>query len=328
VIISKTPLRMSFTGGGSDMSAYYLREQGAVLSTSINKYIYVTVNSKFDNGVRVAYSKNEEVAVVGDIEHPIVRASLNYMGIDGGVEITTVADIPAKGTGLGSSSSFTVGLLNALYAYQGRRCQKSRLAEEGCTIEIDRCGEPIGKQDQYAAAFGGLNLIEFSSDESVRTTPIICSAARIREFNSNLLVFYTGKTRSASDILRQQSQDLGHDQKKLQALKRMVAITYELRSELEHGDLEALGSFLHENWLLKKTLNKSISSSEIDAWYEIACKNGALGGKLMGAGAGGFLMFYAPAELHDKIAASLSPLKKIDIQFEREGSQIIFYKPA
>src|SRR5882757_8809754 len=205
MIISKTPLRMSFVGGGSDLSVFYRKYGGAVVSTAINKFVYVTVNKKFDDRIRLSYSKTEDAKSAEKIKHPLVREALQMLGIRGGVEITSIADIPGKGTGLGSSSSFTVGLLNALHAFADRYASAEKLAQESCTIEIERCGEPIGKQDQYAAAFGGFSFIQFNPNDSVSVEPIICQRETMRQLEKNLVVFYTGITRSASAILKTQS---------------------------------------------------------------------------------------------------------------------------
>jgi D-glycero-alpha-D-manno-heptose-7-phosphate kinase len=319
---------MSFVGGGSDMSVYYNAEDGAVLSSAINKYIFVTVNKKFDSGIRVAYSKTEEVAHAADVEHRLVRAALNRLDIDGGVEITTIADIPSSGTGLGSSSSFTVGLLNALNAFAGRHVSREYLAAESCEIEINICGEPIGKQDQYAAAYGGFNLIEFSRDESVRVSPVIIPPATLDRFEANLLVFYTGKTRSASGLLSNQSDAVAASADKRTALRRMVELAHIAKAELEKGNIDAFGEALHENWVLKKSLTAGISTDNIDHWYDTGIAAGATGGKILGAGAGGFLLFYAPPDRHDAIEHELPQLRRIPMGFERTGSQIIFYNPS
>lgn len=327
MMISRTPLRMSFVGGGSDLPAYYRKFGGAVLSTAIDRYVYVTVNRKFDEGIRVGYSRNEEVGSVGEIEHPLVRAALEEMEIAGGVEITTIADVPSHGTGLGSSSSFTVGLLSALAAYQGRHMSSEALGSCSCRLEIDVCGEPIGKQDQYAAAFGGLNLIEFGQDDSVRVTPVALRE-EIRELLfRRIVVFYTGIGRSASEILRRQSGDVATDKARQRALERMVELSYELRDALQEGRLDVFGEALDQNWTLKKSLTAGVSSEQIDGWYAAARANGAVGGKLLGAGAGGFLMFYAPEERHEAIARSLRPLRQVRFGFEPLGSRIIFYQP-
>lgn len=325
MIISRTPLRMSFVGGGSDLPAFYRRQPGAVLSTAIDKYVYVNVNKKFDDGIRIAYSKNEEVSSVQEIEHRLVKASMQHLQLNGGVEITTIADIPSKGTGLGSSSSFTVGLLHALSAFKGCYCSSEQLGKDSCKIEIELCGEPIGKQDQYAAAFGGFNLIEFFPDESVVVSPLICEASTIDQLQKNTLLLYTGITRSASALLKEQSAAITSDRTKHDTLASMVKLTYDLRNELQKNNLGAFGEILHENWLLKKSMTADVSSSIIDHWYETALKAGALGGKILGAGAGGFLMLYAPAERHAQIKAALTDLRPIPIGFEPLGSRIIFY---
>ncbi len=325
MIISQTPLRMSFTGGGSDLPVFYRNFGGAVVSTAIDKFVYVNVNKKFDNGIRIAYSKNEEVSSVSQIEHRLVRASLEHLGIEGGIEITTIADIPSKGTGLGSSSSFTVGLLNALSAYMGRYVSQEQLGNDSCHIEIERCGEPIGKQDQYAAAFGGFNLIQFNPDDSVIVTPIICRRETLQCIERRTLVFYTGITRSASNLLRQQSDEVDNHVKKQGILKQMVQLTYDLADELRRDNTDAFGEILHENWLLKKSITDGISTGEIDGWYETARRAGATGGKILGAGAGGFLMIYAPEDAHEAIKHALSILRPIPVRFEPRGSRIIFY---
>lgn len=325
MIISRTPLRMSFVGGGSDMPEFYRLHGGAVISTAIDKYIYVSVNKKFDNGIRVAYSKTEEVTSVDQIEHGLVRAAMNYLNLAGGVEITTIADIPSRGTGLGSSSSFAVGLLHVLNAYMGKYVSSEQLGKDSCHIEIDICGEPIGKQDQYAAAFGGLNLIEFRPDESVIVSPVICDRTTVAELESNILVFYTGITRSASTLLRQQSAEITGSEAKRRTMLRMVELTYLLRDELHRNNVAAFGEILHENWMLKKSITAGVSTGEIDDWYHAARQAGAVGGKILGAGAGGFLMLYAPREAHERIKSALHMLRAVDMGFEPLGSRIIFY---
>jgi D-glycero-alpha-D-manno-heptose-7-phosphate kinase len=326
MIISKTPLRMSFVGGGSDLPSFYRQNGGAVLSTAINKYIFINVNKKFDNGIRIAYSKTEEVDSIYKIEHRLVQESLKYLKINGGLEITSIADIPAKGTGLGSSSSFTVGLLNALNAFNNVYTSNEKLASDSCKIEIDICGEPIGKQDQYAAAYGGFNLIEFKKDDSVLVTPVITLPDTIHAIEENIIVFYTGITRSASAILKQQNNEITNNKQKHDTLIKMVDLTYHLFNEIQNNNPSAFGEILHENWILKKSIAEGISNKFIDDCYEIAIKSGAIGGKILGAGAGGFLMFYAHKKNHKKIEASLNNLKKVEFKFEKTGSQIIYYK--
>lgn len=326
MIISQTPLRMSFVGGGSDLASFYRDHGGAVLSTAIDKYVYVSINRKFDGGIRLAYSKTEEVTSLDQIEHELVRAAFDMRGMRGGVEITTTADIPSRGTGLGSSSTFTVGLLNVLSAYQGRHISAEELARGSCEIEIERCGQPIGKQDQYAAAYGGLNLIEFHPDETVSVSPVIMQRDLRDLLEQRIIVFYTGITRSASKILANQSTETSSDKAKQNALKRMVELTYSLRDELTRGHLDSFGHILDENWSLKKSLTAGISSSAIDGWYDAATGAGALGGKLLGAGEGGFMMFYAPRERHEAIASAVG-LRQVKFGFEPLGSRILFYNP-
>lgn len=325
MIISRTPLRMSFTGGGSDIPSYYRKFGGAVISTAIDKYVYVNVNKKFDDGIRVAYSKNEEVSTVKEIEHRLVRSSMEYLGLEGGIEITTIADIPSRGTGLGSSSSFTVGLLHALNAFMGRYVSSEQLGADSCHIEIERCGEPIGKQDQYAAAYGGFNLIRFEPNDSVIVSPMICRQETIQCIEQNTLVFYTGITRSASNLLKQQSIDVSEQTLKQKTMHQMVELTHVLARELQRDNTDAFGEILHESWMLKKSLTMGISSNEIDVWYELARRAGALGGKILGAGAGGFLMIYAHQDSHEAIKKALSNLRLIPVRFDPLGSRIIFY---
>ena len=324
MIISKTPLRMSFVGGGSDLPVFYRRFGGAVVSTAIDKFVYVSVNKKFDDRIRVSYSKTEEVPSVDKIKHPLVREALKMLAIPGGIEITSIADIPAKGSGLGSSSSFTVGVLHALHAFANRYASAEQLARESCEIEIDRCGEPIGKQDQFAAAFGGFNFIEFYPDDSVSVEPIICERATMQKLQDNTLVFYTGITRSASALLKMQQQVVGSEKAKQKVLGRMVEFARELKAELQKNNVAAFGEIIHENWLLKRSLTPNVSSSAIDSWYERARKAGAIGGKLLGAGSGGFLMFYAPRQRHEAIARALKELRPTQFRFEPQGSKIIF----
>lgn len=326
MIISRTPLRMSFTGGGSDLSVFYQKFGGAVISTAINKYIYVSINKKFDNGIRIAYSKNEEISNLSEIEHPLVRSAMQYIGLEGGVEITTVADIPSKGTGLGSSSAFTVGLLHVLNAYLGRYVSNHQLAHDSCHVEIDLCKEPIGKQDQYASAVGGFNLIEFKPDNSVLVSPLILKPETLDTIKRNILVFYTGITRSASALLKQQSYEVDTGASRQEILKKMVGLTYTLRDELHRGNVEVFGEILHDNWMLKKELTNGISTPEIDDWYSSARRAGATGGKILGAGAGGFLLFYAPEETHVDIKNALKDLRCIPVNLESSGSRIIFYE--
>jgi D-glycero-alpha-D-manno-heptose-7-phosphate kinase len=326
VIVSKTPLRMSFVGGGSDLPAFYREEGGAVLSTSIDKYMYICVNRKFDGRIRLSYARTEEVDSPQDIQHPLVREALQLVGVNGGIEIASMADIPSRGSGLGSSSTYTVGLLNALYAYRRQYVSKATLAAQACEIEIERCGEPIGKQDQYAAAFGGLNLIRFHPDESVSVDPVICEAAVLQQFEASTLVLFTGRTRSASSVLAQQSAALREADRRA-LMRRMVALAFDFKQELESGRLDNIGSLLDENWRLKAQMSAGISDAEIDAWYAAGRAAGAHGGKLLGAGNGGFMMFFAPPEHHPHIIGALPQLRPVTFRFDRNGAQIIFFQP-
>jgi len=326
MIVSKTPLRMSFVGGGSDLPAFYREEVGAVLSTSIDKYMYICVNNKFDGRIRISYTKTEDVQHRNEVEHPLVREALDLVGIDGGIEIASMADIPSKGSGLGSSSTYAVGLLNALYAYRSQFASKEKLASQACEIEIDRCGEPIGKQDQYAAAYGGLNLIRFHPDDSVSVDPIICKPSLLQVMEDSTLVFFTGRTRSASAVLANQSAAMRTTDRRI-LMRRMVQLAFEMKEQLESGILEHLGNLLDENWRLKAQLTSGITDPQIDAWYASGMAHGALGGKLLGAGNGGFMMFYAPKERHAQIKAALSDLEPVKFRFDRTGAQIVFYQP-
>ena len=327
MIVSKTPLRMSFVGGGSDLAAFYREETGAVLSTSIDKYMYFALNKKFDGRLRISYTRTEDVETPQQVQHPLVREALSVTGIEGGVEIASMADIPSKGSGLGSSSAYTVGLLNGLFAYKNQYVSKEALARLACEIEIQRCREPIGKQDQYAAAYGGLNLIRFHPDESVSVDPVICPAPILDELQASILVFFTGRTRSASSVLAHHSQGLLTTDKR-KRLQRMVQLAFELKQELESGRLSNFGEILHENWHLKMQMATGVSDRQIDAWYAAGRASGALGGKLLGAGNGGFLMFFAPPERHAQIAKVLSDLRRVKFGFDRTGAQIVFYQPS
>ena len=323
VILSKTPLRVSFLGGGSDLYAFYKDEVGAVLSTAIKKYIYITVNRKFDEKIRVNYSVTEEVFNVEEIKHPLVRETLKLMGLEIGLEIGSTADIPSRGSGLGSSSSFTVGLVNAIATLKGQPMRRDDLAELACEIEINRCAEVIGKQDQYAAAYGGFNLIRFFPDESVTVEPINLNSSLIKELSDSLLVFYTGKTRRASTVLAEQAYNM-QSKTKRGYMRQMAALAVDMKNKLQEQSIQDFGEFLHENWLLKRRLSSSISNEHIDHLYELAISNGATGGKLLGAGNGGFLLFFAPNENHDRIRKSLSILSEVRFELDSSGSQVVF----
>ena len=323
MIVSKTPLRMSFVGGGSDIPAYYHFEEGAVLSTSINKYMYVSVNKKFDGDIRLSYSLTEDVNDVEKIKHPIVRNTLKMLEISGGIEIASMADIPSKGSGLGSSSSYTVGLLNALYAFKNKSISQYDLGKLASHIEINLCGEPIGKQDQYSAAYGGINLIKFHSDESVTVEPIICKKSFIDQLEKSILMFYTGRTRSASTLLKEQSENMNNGVKR-SLIKEMASLSYDLKYMFENDDLDSVGELLDKNWKLKSQISSGITNPQIDDWYQKGINAGATGGKLLGAGNGGFIMFYVPPEKQKNVINALRNLKRIPFSFDNLGSQIVF----
>ncbi|VVB51320.1 Galactokinase [uncultured archaeon] len=323
MIITKTPFRVSFVGGGSDVKEFYEQSPGAVLSTTINKYMYISSHRFFDvDKIRVKYSKTETASNVNEIEHPIVREVLKKFKIEGAIEISSNADVPA-GTGLGSSSSFTVGLLHNLYARQGKHTTKEKLAEEACDIEISRLKEPIGKQDQYAAAFGGLNVLTFSPTGKVAVEPIHLKKDTFEELQKNLLMFYTGDQRKTSAILEEQKKNM-QSEDKVETLKKMVALVGELRNALYNGDLNEFGQLLNQNWTLKQKLASKITNPQINAHYEKALKNGALGGKLLGAGGGGFLLFYCEEGKQDKLRNALTPLRELTFKFDTEGSKVIY----
>lgn len=324
MIISRTPLRISFVGGGSDISSFYRYRYGAVVSTAINKYVYIAVNKQFDGRILVTYSKTEIVKKVSDIENNLVREALKLTGIKGGIHVNSIADIPSEGTGMGSSSSYLVGLLNALYAYQGKHVNAEKLAREACRIEIDILKKPIGKQDQYIAAYGGFNYIKFNTDGSVYVDPIICKAETKKILEKNLLLFYTGITRSADPILKVQSSNISSQKKKRVTMSKMVSLASKLQKSMNNNNIDQFGKMLHENWLLKTKMAEGVSNPRIDAWYNKAMTGGALGGKLLGAGGGGFLLFYAPEEKHKKIINALSDLTYQEFAFEQQGSKIIF----
>ena len=321
MIISRTPFRVSFAGGGTDLAAFYRKTDGAVTSTTIDKYMYIMVNSRFDDTIRLSYRKTEIVNDVEELEHPIVKEALKQTGILRGIEITSMADMPA-GTGLGSSSSFTVGLLHALYAWQGKFRSAEQLAAEASHIEIDLLREPIGKQDQYAAAYGGLNLIRFNEDDTVFVDPVICHPDRRLELFENLQFFYTGGTRSASAILKEQKKSTGD---RMEFLTRMRDQADQIREILINGrDLAGFGELLHDGWKLKRQITGGISNPAIDEWYEKARDAGAIGGKLLGAGGGGFLAFFVKPEHQRHVQKALQDLRQVNFGYEPQGSKIIY----
>lgn len=321
MIITKTPFRVSFCGGGSDMANFYEKYGGCVLSTSINKYCYISIHPYFnENQTLLKYSENELVDSPDQIKHRIFRQVLTDMGIHG-VEISSTADIPG-GTGLGSSSTFTVGLLNSLNCYKGKFVSKDKLAKLACEVEIEKLGNPIGKQDQYGAALGGLNFINFNQDGSVSHEPILMEGKTYKELQKNLLMFYTGTTRSANTILAEQTKNITSDDKAKNLLK-MCGLAKDMKVALENNDISSFGKILDEGWQLKKELASGIANPAIDEAYEIAMKNGALGGKLLGAGGGGFLLFYCEEEKQDQLKKAIG-LRELDFSFERDGTSVIY----
>lgn len=323
MIITRTPFRISFVGGGSDLASFYEKHEGAVLSTTINKYMYVTIHPSFNKGETVIkYNKTETVSDVHKLQHPIARQLLLDHGIEG-CEIVSTADVPS-GTGLSTSSAYTVGLIHALYAYQGKYCSQERIAEEACRLEIEELGEPIGKQDQYGTAVGGLKVIRFLQDGSVEVEPIVVSRTVQRELNENLLLFYTGLTHSAGEILKEQNKNVATEKDKFNSLVKMTSLVYDMRDSLSHGKLDDFGTILNENWQLKRSLTSSISNNFIDKYYDIAMKNGALGGKLLGAGGGGFLLFYCPKEKQLRLKAALSDLALLPFDLENSGTKVVY----
>ena len=321
MIMTRTPFRISFAGGGSDLPDFYEKYGGCVLSTSINRYCYISIHPYFDeNFSLLKYSENELVQNLAEIKHRILNCVLNERKLNG-VEITSTADIPG-GTGLGSSSTFTVGLLNALNCYQGKYMSKGKLAEKACEVEIQKLGSPIGKQDQYAAAFGGLNFIRFHQDGEVSVSPLLVKAETYRQLQKNLVMFYTGNIRSANAILSEQKQNMS-SQAKVDNLKKMCSLAEEMRSALELDRLDDFGDLLNEGWKLKRTLASGISNAAIDEAYEIAMQNGALGGKLLGAGGGGFLLFYCLSGNQEKLKVALR-LRQFPFSFEKDGTAVAY----
>jgi D-glycero-alpha-D-manno-heptose-7-phosphate kinase len=321
VIITRTPLRISFAGGGTDLPSFYrTHDGGAVVSAAIDRYIHVLVNEKFDRSIRVAYSRTENVDRLDDLQHELVREAMRLTGVHEAIEVHTIADIPGEGTGLGSSSSLTVGLLNALYAFSGRLRDPEELAQEACRIEIDLLHGTLGKQDQYIAAYGGVQQFEFRPDDSVRVSPLPLSTADRDSLSDHLSLFYTGITRRAGGILKEQDARTGENKG---SLLRMREIVGETRDAVLGSDWARLGRLLDEGWQLKRGLAAGISNPEIDQWFAAAKGAGAFGGKVTGAGGGGFLLLVHPPERSRQIAAALSPMTRLPVRITAEGSRIL-----
>jgi D-glycero-alpha-D-manno-heptose-7-phosphate kinase len=328
MIISRTPFRISFAGGGTDLPSYYLKDEGQVISTTIDKYIYVAVKRQTaiaEHKFRINWSKVEFKNSVDDIEHPIVREALKMMKIDFPLEISTFADIPAK-TGLGSSSSFAVGLLHALYALKGEMVTKGNLAAKAAELEINILGRKIGKQDHYAASYGNLNVFTFHSNETVSVDPVFYRPETKQAMNSHLMLFYTFLKRDANDILQTQNAKTDEIKHVLAEMKNLIE---PIRKTLSSGaNLHEIGNALHRGWLLKKSLTDKISSSDIDEYYERARNIGAIGGKLLGAGGGGFLLLYVEPQNQKAVRDSLSGLYELPFHFENAGTRITYYDQA
>lgn len=325
MIISQTPLRISFAGGGSDLREYYKTGYGAVVSSAIDKYIYITVNKKFDDLIRVSYSKTEMVKSVDELEHNIIREALRLASIEKKIEVVYMGDIPlgSAGVGLGSSSSLAIGVLNALYAFKSNHTSAEQLAKDACKIEIQILGYPIGKQDQYIGAYGGFNYIQFNKDETVLVEPIICKSETKTRLNNKLMLFYTGVERISSAILEEQKQKTHTN---LEYLDRMVELAKNLRENLINNKIEEIGEILHQGWLYKMKLASRITNQKINEYYDKARKAGAAGGKILGAGGGGFLLLYCEEKYQDKVRETLSDLKESAFRFEPQGSKIIYVR--
>jgi D-glycero-alpha-D-manno-heptose-7-phosphate kinase len=322
MIITRTPLRISIGGGGTDLPSFYEREGGFVISAAISKYIYIGINPIFVQDYVLKYSELERVGSVDDIAHPLMREALRMHGIEPGVEIMSLADIPA-GTGLGSSASFTVGLLRALYAYQREHVTQWTLAEEASRIEIELLNEPVGKQDQYIASFGGLTCFDFEPDGSVSVNPLRVSNDTLHDLEENLLMFFTGYARSAGDVLQDQRvRSESGDVAMLDNLRFIKNTGREIAKVLEAGEVEQFAGLMHEHWMRKRERSGSMTNQTIDDWYDFAMRNGALGGKLVGAGNGGFLLFYARDRDTLRRALVEAGLAEVRFTFDHDGSVV------
>jgi D-glycero-alpha-D-manno-heptose-7-phosphate kinase len=321
LIITRTPLRISFAGGGTDFKGFYDKDYGAVVSAAIDKYIYVVLKERFDDKIRIGYTRTEMVDSVDEIHHELAREAMRMVGISRGIEIATMADIPSEGSGLGSSSTVTVGLLNALYAHRGEIVPAETLARQACEIEISVLGKPIGKQDQYIAAYGGLRYIRFLPNEQVEVTSIDLDPGAKQRLAESLLLFYTGVTRQSSEVLFEQKSNIAG---KMVLLTEMRNQADELARQLRLGAVASVGQALREGWLRKKQLASGISNSSIDELLELAMSAGALGGKLTGAGGGGFFLVCTPPENRAAVRKRLAHLREMPINLERDGSKVIF----
>lgn len=321
MIIVQTPLRISFFGGGTDFPSFFMEEGGCVLTSAIDKYIYVAVKERFDSKLRIGYTQTEMVDNIDQIQHELIREALRTTGIHSGLEITTMGDIPSEGSGLGSSSTVTVGALNALYTYLGEIVSAEKLAREACSIEIDTLKKPIGIQDQYIAAYGNLRFLDFLPDGQVKIEKVPLETESRRALNDRFLLFFTGVSRRADNILKEQKENIKERIPVLREIKQMV---YEARKVLTEGDFDAFGLLMHESWKLKKRLAGTITNGTIDDLYALARRSGAIGGKITGAGGGGFLLLYVPYERQSAVRSALCDLQELPFRLESDGTKVIF----
>ena len=324
MIIARSPLRITLGGGGTDLPSYYREHEGFLLAAAIDKYVYVNVMRPFTPGIYLKYSKLEHVELIDEVKHPIIREALRILDFSTPqVEITTLADIPA-GTGLGSSGSFTTALLKALYTHRKRHLHQEELAEMACHIEIDLLGEPIGKQDQYIAAIGGITFFTFHQDDKVSATPLVISMETMFDLEDNLLLFFTGVSRSAGSILKdQQIRSQNNEDDMLSNLHYIKKLGFRSKEALESGNTVLFGELMHEHWEHKKRRSVGMSNPQIDDWYDLAMKNGAIGGKLVGAGGGGFLMFVAQDRNKLRHTMAVEGLEEVRFRFDFEGTKVV-----
>ncbi|MBK9945375.1 MAG: galactokinase [Kouleothrix sp.] len=324
MIITRSPLRISLGGGGTDLPSYYRKHSGFLIAAAIDKYVYITLHQTFVQELIVKYSKLERVGSVDEVQHPIVREALRLVGVDGPfLELTSMADIPA-GTGLGSSGSFTTALLKALHTYRKNLMHPRELAEQACHIELDLLGEPIGKQDQYIAAYGGLTCFQFLPNDQVEAWPLKVDTETLYNLEDNLLLFFTGYSRSASSILKEQDDKSKHsDQKMVENLHFVKELGYQSKDALEAGDLRRFAELMNVHWEYKQQRSGAMSNPDINAWYSLAMEHGALGGKLIGAGGGGFLMFYAEDKTRLRHAMAQTKLREVRFRFDFEGTKVV-----
>jgi len=325
MIVTRTPLRIPLGGGGTDLPSYYTQYGGFLVSAAVDKYIYIAVNRRFEDSIRVSYSKTEIVDSVEQIQHPIVREALRLTQLDSNLEITSIADVPSH-TGLGSSSAFTVGLLNALHAYKKEQVSAKELAEEACFIEIELLQEPIGKQDHYVAGFGGILCLDIDRLGNVKVEQLNLPENSLDQLESNTLLFYTGLKRSAGEILATQNKSAAvNGNGTVEALHKIKEIGYKIKESFQQGELDRFGRLLDQHWQTKKKLSDKITDSQLDAWYETAKSQGALGGKLMGAGGGGFFMFYCNDGKNGfRRALQKEGLREMRFRIDWEGSKVLF----